>query len=404
MMLNEINTLSNDNISPLHWHRERLDWERHVEQKVFENRFHIFYRMNYDTFIKLYNVLSPYIHRDLTKCTSAEPISNILVVACGLRYLAGEKIRSLESDFGISKSSTYVVRELFINAVLSCPDLDICFPSNLMELNATANGFSRKSSEPIFCGCVGAIDGFFAPIEMPNVKDCFGNQKQCYSGHYRMYGLNVQAVVDSNLRFSYFSVSGPASMNDCRSYKRSDLKPLIDSLPDGFYIIGDAAYPLSNKLLIPFVGSQRLDRSKDAYNFYLSQLRIRVEMAFGRMVRKWSILQQKLCCSLEMNAKIIVACGRLHNFVLLNNDNELDNPVNSVNIFPDGFEYSPTRIEDSEDFESFISVSVLDNCRDRNIIVDYIRSQNFERPRYNISRNSGNADLNDSNIFFHTVI
>ena len=103
MMLNEVNTLSNDNISPLHWHRERLDRERHVEQKVFENRFHIFYRMNYDTFIKLYNVLSPYIHRDLTKCTSAEPISNILVVACGLRYLAGEKIRSLESDFGISK-------------------------------------------------------------------------------------------------------------------------------------------------------------------------------------------------------------------------------------------------------------------------------------------------------------
>ena len=94
----------------------------------------------------------------------------------------------------------------------------------------------------------------------------------------------------------------------------------------------------------------------------------------------------------------------MNNFVLLNNDNELDNPVNSVNIFPDGCEYSPTRIEDSEDFESFISVSVLDNCRDRNIIVDYIRSQNFERPRYNISLNSGNVDPNDSNIFFYTVI
>ena len=161
-----------------------------MELKLFEDRFHIFYRMNYDTFITLYNNLLPYINRDLTKCTSTEPITNILVVACGIRYLAGEKMRSLESDLGMSKSSTYIVRELFIKAVLSCPDLDVNFPTNQVELHETAMGFSRKTSEPIFSGCVGAIDGFFAPMEMPSVKDCAGNQKQYFSGHYRMDGLN----------------------------------------------------------------------------------------------------------------------------------------------------------------------------------------------------------------------
>ena len=61
----------------------------------------------------------------------------------------------------------------------------------------------------------------------------------------------------------------------------------------------------------------RHDPAKDAYNFYLSQLRIRVEMSFGRLVGKWGILQQKLCCSLKRNSDIIVACGRLHNFFKL---------------------------------------------------------------------------------------
>ena len=71
-----------------------------------------------------------------------------------------------------------------------------------MELNETAMCFSRKTLESIFSGCVGAIDGFFALIEVPSVKDCAGNQKQYFSGHYRIYGLNVHVVVDAALRFS----------------------------------------------------------------------------------------------------------------------------------------------------------------------------------------------------------
>jgi len=60
-----------------------------------------------------------------------------------------------------------------------------------------------------------------------------------------------------------------------------------------------------------------LDTSKDAYNFYLPQLRIRVEMSFGRLIKKWGILLSTLCCSMQMNSKILVACGKLH-IVLMN--------------------------------------------------------------------------------------
>ena len=58
----------------------------------------------------------------------------------------------------------------------------------------------------------------------------------------------------------------------------------------GLYFVGDAAYNLSDFLLIPFTGSQWDDVDNNAYNFYLSQLGICIEMAFGRLVQKLGIL------------------------------------------------------------------------------------------------------------------
>ena len=127
-------------------------------------------------------------------------------------------------------------------------------------------------------------------------------------------------------------------------------------------------------------------------------------MSFGRLVGKWGILQQKLCCSLKRNSDIPVACGRLHNFVLLYNDTEFEQPYKSSPSMPSGFEYRPTRVEDREDREDFIENSVLGTSRNRDIIVDFIRNEKFTRPRYNLARNAGNVDGNDSNVLFYTVI
>ena len=60
-------------------------------------------------------------------------------------------------------------------------------------------------------------------------------------------------------------------------------------MPDDFFLVGDNAYPLSDKLLIPFSGATKHRTYCRTYNFYLSQLRIRIEMAFGRLSTKWRI-------------------------------------------------------------------------------------------------------------------
>jgi DDE superfamily endonuclease len=55
----------------------------------------------------------------------------------------------------------------------------------------------------------------------------------------------------------------------------------LDGFPLGSYVVDDAAYTLSDKCITPFIGSQWLNPTKDAYNYVLSQVWIRIEMAFG---------------------------------------------------------------------------------------------------------------------------
>ena len=91
-------------------------------------------------------------------------------------------------------------------------------------------------------------------------------------------------------------------------------------------------------------------------------------------------------------------------FFLDYNDSEPDQPCYSSPSMPCGFEYLPTRVEDREDVDDFIESSVLGASRNRDIIVDYIRHEKFTRPTYNLARNAGNIDGNDSNLLFYTVI
>ena len=144
-----------------------------------------------------------------------------------------------------------------------------------------SSGFAKVSRDELFGGCVGAVDGFFQAITCPLVSEV-SNQTSYYSGHYENFGLNCQAVCTHDLTFIYFGVVAPGSTNDIIAITKTDnLMDEIRKLAPGRFLVGDAAYKLTEHLLTPFTGSQQLDQGKDAFNFYLSQVRIRIEMAFG---------------------------------------------------------------------------------------------------------------------------
>jgi hypothetical protein len=74
-------------------------------------------------------------------------------------------------------------------------------------------------------------------------------------------------MVSRDLLFLYFGVIIPGSTNDNISYSSYvELKEAIKSLPLGLYSVADAAYTLSERLLIPCTGFDCLGPTHDAFN------------------------------------------------------------------------------------------------------------------------------------------
>jgi len=203
--------------------------------------------------------------------------------------------------------------------------------------------------------------------------------------------VNCQAAVFSDLRFAYFGVLSPGLTNDNISYPlASGLKQVIDNLPQGYYAVADAAYTLTEHMLVPFTGVDRLDADLDAFNNYLSQVRIRVKMAFGRLVNKFRILNGKIGGPIDRASAILTACARLHNFIIsqdgpfdsstLSTEEEMESyDIQSNPVAPFGMSYTPV-IPDNE-FESCPGISFT-----REAIVDLIREYTLRRPQHNIIR------------------
>ena len=279
------------------WRHGRLNWEGHLEQERHTGRFDSKYHLPEENFNVLVGMLTPMILVDFQKSMNSTsgnlPIYPELIVATGLRFMGGELPKSLEDMIGMSKSSVDRVIDMFFDAIDSCSQLDIRLPAvddaEDLELKSVALGFKGKSwSEGLFDGVVGAIDGWLCCTKSPIDKN-ITNKRAYYLGHYKRFGLNVQAMCDLELRFIYFAVSAPGGTNDARAVRRCGTlqRWLQDLRGSGYFIVGDNAYVLSDQLLIPFNG--HMNETQRTYNIFLSQLRIRIELAFGQLSTKWRI-------------------------------------------------------------------------------------------------------------------
>ena len=251
--LSIINSLTSKSlIKNDHWIHERIDIPNHIRRRLHDNSFRKTYRMDINSFMILYDMLFPYIEHDKNYSRCQVPITKVMIVLTGVRYLAGAKYDFLQDIIGSSYRTIYYLRDKFLDAVEACPELQIKYPD---DLNVIKNGFKEKSREGIMSNCVGCIDSFFQPTKAPGKNECNHNQLVHYSGHYESYGLNCQAVCDHKLRFIYFGVVGPGSMNDAVAFRHTNIKEkILDHLEEGDYMLGDAAYPISEKLLVqPFV-------------------------------------------------------------------------------------------------------------------------------------------------------
>jgi hypothetical protein len=116
---------------------------------------------------------------------------------------------------GISKPSFYRVCWQTIKAIYKCPDLQLHFQQTHRECRLAASKFAAISQgRNAIANCVGAIDGFLLEIAAPP-QDLVGNVRSYYSGHYKKYGVNVQACCDHLSCFTYYiAIAGHGVMND----------------------------------------------------------------------------------------------------------------------------------------------------------------------------------------------
>ena len=135
-----------------------------------------------------------------------------------------------------------------------------------------------------------------------------------------------------------------------------------------------------------FLGDERKHPINDAYNFYLSQMRIRIEMAFGLLCGKWAVLQRRLQLDLKNAGKLFMCCARLHNYVI--NERILRNSDNMLVVadpIAGEVDYSG---DDTIFLASDVQVSTIPgNSIMRDILVQRISDLALVRPQYNLERN-----------------
>jgi len=277
-------------------------------------------------FDNLVEMLKPYISPG--KCKGAHGpnamIPSPLRVSAAIRYLAGGDPNDIALSHGVGPS--YLFSGLIwpvIEAINHCPDLKVFFTDNHSKQLCIARKFRDRSHAGFDC-CVRAIDGILIWTEKPSEREChlFGNIQSgsFFSGRKHKFGLNMQAICDADCHFLEFWIANPASASDYISFITSEFynRKLQKSnfLARGLVLFGDNAYVSSDFMATPYKSARR--GSKDDYNFFHLQLRIRIEMAFGMLTQRWGILRKALPAKIRLLKQIAItgACVRLHNFCL----------------------------------------------------------------------------------------
>ncbi|OWZ09955.1 hypothetical protein PHMEG_00017266 [Phytophthora megakarya] len=280
-------------------------------------------------------------------------------------WLAGSNYHTTHCLGGTAVPTIYAVMHEVMNALCECPEL--------------RNHAPTESQERIFDLADGtrfSLGGWLHQIRAPSSTEV-PEVAAFYSGHYQKYGLNVQAICDSRSRFTGYCFDSPGKVGDSIAFKKWKLRGVIMQLPAGFYIIGDNAYPLSNCLLVPFAKSEIRGKAYSDCNFYLSQQRIRIEMAFGLLIFK-----RPLEVDFMNVKKVIKTCMKLHNFCIDERTKTQDARSSTREVAAEYHNlseswYHPTDNTDAPDLlQPYAQGRIL-----REVVINHIQNFNLRRPR-----------------------
>lgn len=246
-------------------------------------------------------------------------------LALALRYFAGGAIDDLAPLYEVCPTEVKYSIWYVVEAVGRHPAFAIEYPDDHEQQHQIARGFAAKSEVGFQC-CAGAIDGVLVWIHRPTEEDCASahcDPAKFFCARKRKFSLNCQAVSDCRGRILDISIRCPGSSSDLYAFEMSTLFQNLekeDFLAPGLCLFGDNAYVNTSYMATPYPAVH--GGEKDWYNFYHSQLRIRVECCFGILSQRWGLLRAAIPkgISLSKTVRLVLTLAKLHNFCISEND------------------------------------------------------------------------------------
>ncbi|KAK3909953.1 Putative nuclease [Frankliniella fusca] len=167
-------------------------------------------------------------------------------------------------------------------------------------------------------GAVGCIDGMHTYVTAPL------NEAPAYVNRHHSHSILSQAVVDDQLLVRDLYVGEPGSIHDSRMFRRSSLSSnLLENpglLAPDEHLLGDGAYILTDKVMVPYDNHAVLNAAQRLHNTTLSSIRSHVENAFCYVKMRFPRLKYFRSLVTEYAVDHIVSCFVLHNFVTLHGE------------------------------------------------------------------------------------
>ena len=222
-------------------------------------------------------------------------------------------------NFGIGYTDVFVSVWSVVMAINRLSEFYISYPACHEKQREIAASFCEASSVG-FNNCAGAIDGILVWTHMPTEKDAGDDigRKSFLCARKGKFGLNMQAVSDKRGRILDLSIKCGGSSSDCLAFEASNLYSRLvrGLLAPGLVLFGNNAYINSSFMATPFPNVS--SGNKDDYNFFHSQLRIRVECSFGMLVHRWGILRSAIPMgiTIQKTVALVNALAKLHTYCI----------------------------------------------------------------------------------------
>lgn len=165
----------------------------------------------------------------------------------------------------------------------------------------------------------GCIDGTHVTIPQPGDPNTEFSRR--FINRKGFASINVQAVCDDKLFFTDCCVGWPGGTHDARVFRNSALGSKSPTeraalFENDSHLLGDAAYALTETMLVPYKHSRLLTAGELRYNDAHSATRQTIERAFGLLKGRWRRLKYLEMRDLQFIPKMILGAFVMHNLAL----------------------------------------------------------------------------------------